>query len=424
MNIGADSRAPTEDMIERGAIACGACGSGRVEIVLDLGRQPVSSHFTAAPRGPVVEHPLALSVCTDCGVVQLERPFPFRDLVPPYAWITYREPEDHLDDVTARIRALQGIGGHSKVVGLSFKDRSTIERLGRAGVADARILDLRRDLGADSPNANIESVAGLLTTDLAATLIGQSGPADVVIARHIVEHASSCRHFLAALGKLLAPGGYLVVEVPDCTANLARQDYAMIWEEHCYYFTPRTLSRIMADAGFALLGVDVHAYPFEDVIVAFARKAGVTVPAGAPTDVGVVAGEVEAAHRYGAAFADWTDRYGKALGRLTADGRRLAAYGAGHLTCAFLHFHGLAPYFDFVVDDTLEKQGLHLPKSGLPIVPRDRLDAGRIAACLFGLGPKTEDKIVAANEGYLRAGGQFYSMLVDSGRSIRGLLRS
>jgi hypothetical protein len=409
-------------MIEGQTVACGACGSGRLDTVLDLGRQPVSSHFTTAPRAPVIERELALSVCPGCGVVQLARPFPFRELVPPFDWITYREPEDHLDGVVDRIRALPGVGIQSKVAGLSFKDRSTIERLGRSGMVDARVLDLHRDLGACSPNANIESVAGLFTTDLGRALSAKSGPAHVVIARHVVEHAASCRQFLAALRELTAPDGYLVIEVPDCTANLVRQDYGMIWEEHCYYFTPRTLSRIMTDAGFSLLGVDIHAYPFEDVIVAYARKMGAAVPADAPKDAGAVAREVEAARRYGAAFPDWTDRYGKALGRLTADGRRLAAYGAGHLTCAFLHFHHLSPYFDCVVDDTPEKQGLHLPKSGVPIVSRDRLDADRIAACLFGLGPKTEDKIVAGNEAYARAGGKFYSMLVDSGRSIRSLM--
>lgn len=408
-------------MNEEQTIACSACASGRLDMVLNLGRQPVSSHFTRAPRAPAIEHDLALSVCPSCGVVQLERPFPFEDLVPPFDWITYREPEDHLDEVAEKIFRLPGIGNRSKVVGLSFKDRSMTERLVRSGIADACILDPRRDLGADSPNANIESVAGRLTTAVSQGLARRCGPADVVLARHVVEHSSSCRRFLAALGELVRPGGYLVIEVPDCAANLARQDYAMIWEEHSYYFTARTLPKVITDAEFSLLGVDVHPYPFEDVIVAYARKGGAKSSV-ATMDTRPIAAEVEAARRYGAAFAEWTDRYGQILGRLTADGRRLAAYGAGHLTCAFLHFHDLAHHFDFVVDDTPEKKNLHLPKSGIPIVPRERLDANRIAACLFGLGPNTEDKIVAANENYLRAGGKFYSMLVDSERSIRGLM--
>jgi C-methyltransferase C-terminal domain/Methyltransferase domain len=368
-----------------------------------------------------VERDLALSVCANCGVVQLERPFPFRDLVPPFDWITYREPEDHLDGVAARIRALPGVGARSRLVGLSFKDRSTVERLAGLGLHEARMLDPYRDLGADYPNANIESVAGLLTTGLAREL-GRSSPADIVIARHVVEHAPSCGHFLSALRELLTPDGYLVIEVPDCSGNLARQDYTMIWEEHSYYFTAKTLPQVLARAGFSVLGFDVHPYPFEDVIVLYAQKTE-----RAPTPAHFIGPEVlarnnEIARDFGTAFSSWSRRYAGLFGKMTSDGRKLAAYGAGHLTCAFLHFHGLAEYFDFVVDDTPQKQNLFLPKSGIPVVPRDRLTADRIAACLFGLSPQAEDQVISKNQAYVESGGKFYSIFADSERSIRALL--
>jgi C-methyltransferase C-terminal domain/Methyltransferase domain/Putative zinc binding domain len=403
------------------ALRCGTCESGPLERVLDLGKQPVSSHYTGIPGAPVVQHDVALSVCANCGVVQLEKPYPFRDLVPPFDWITYREPEDHLDSVAARIRALPGVGAHSRLVGLSFKDRSTVERLAALGLGQARMLDPYRDMGADYPNANIESVAGFLNTGLAREL-GRTYPADIVIARHIVEHAPSCGRFLSALRELLTPDGYLIIEVPDCSGNLTRQDYTMIWEEHSYYFTAATAPQILARAGFTVLGFDIHPYAFEDVIVLYARK---TEQAPGWTDfiaADVVARNNAMAHRFGAAFPDWSRRYAELFGKITADGRKLAAYGAGHLTCAFLHFHGVARYFEFVVDDTPQKQNLFLPKSGLPIVPRDRLTPDRIAACLFGLSPQAEDRVIANNQAFLESGGKFYSIFADSKRSIRALL--
>ena len=122
------------------------------------------------------------------------------------------------------------------------------------------------------------------------------------------------------------------------------------------------------------------------------------------------------------AFEGWTDRYRRLFDGLTADGRRLAAYGAGHLTCAFLNFHGLADYFALVVDDTPQKQGLFLPKARLPIVPRSQLSAQNVSAFLFGLAPDIEDKVIANNRAYADAGGKFYSMFVDSPRSIKTLL--
>lgn len=108
--------------------------------------------------------------------------------------------------------------------------------------------------------------------------------------------------------------------------------------------------------------------------------------------------------------------------KLTADGKKLAAYGAGHLTAAFINFHGLADYFACVIDDTPQKQGLFLPGANLPIVARSRLLDGDIAHCLFGLAPQIEDKVIANNQEFVARGGQFHSMFADSPRSIRKLV--
>ena len=91
---------------------------------------------------------------------------------------------------------------------------------------------------------------------------------------------------------------------------------------------------------------------------------------------------------------------GNGAERLTRDGRKLALYGAGHLSAAFVNFHELGEYFAFVVDDTPQKQGLYLPGCGLPIVAQDRLNSNQIAACLMGFAPQIEDKVIANNAGF------------------------
>jgi hypothetical protein len=399
---------------------CLVCKSNRIERILDLGPQPVSSHYATSPSAKAVEHDLALALCETCGVAQLAPPFPFQDLVPPYKWMTYREPEDHLDAVVDRLWNLPGVGTHSAVGGITFKDATTLDRLRHRGCRNVWSIDLREDLGATHPNANIESVQGLLTPERAAEIVRRRGTVDVLIVRHIVEHAESPRRLLKALSSLLAPNGYMVIEVPDCTANFRRQDYSMIWEEHAIYFTPETLPQVLAAAGCIPVGQDIHPFPFEDVIMLYARKVGeATVPSTVAPEA--IRRNNELCRQFAGAFDGWTERYHRVCKDLTKDGRRLAAYGAGHLTCAFLNFHRLNEYFAFVVDDTPHKQGLFLPRSSIPIVPKERLNAREISACFFGLNPQIEDKIIANNRGYAE-NGQFYSMFVDSARSIRKLI--
>jgi len=400
---------------------CLVCRSNQTELLLDFGRQPVSSHFMAAPDLPFVEHDLALAFCRHCGVVQLAQPFPFADLVPPYEWMTYREPEDHLDTVVDRICRLPGLTKDSKIAGISFKDATTLRRMRDRGYSKTWSLDLREDLGAVGRNASIESIQALLTPAKAAEIAARRGTVDLLIVRHILEHAESPHRLVIALSALLSAGGHIVLEVPDCTANLKRQDYSMVWEEHAIYFTPETLPQVLPAAGCIDRGHEIHPFPFEDVIVLYAQKSSAAGAAATPP-AGAIERNGSPARQYAAAFNDWTARYRAVLAELTADGRRLAAYGAGHLTCAFINLHGLSDYFAFVVDDTPHKQGLYLPKARLPIVPRTCLVAEKISACLFGLTPQLEDRIIANNGEFSRDGGKFYSMFVDSPRSIRGLL--
>jgi SAM-dependent methyltransferase len=391
-----------------------------VETLLDFGPQAVSSHFMKTPDTRAIEHDLAFGVCGACGVMQLANPFPHRDLVRPYDWITYREPESHLDAVVERICSIPGIDAQARVAGITFKDKTTLERLRRRGFDRTWSLDAIDDFGATDANADIESIQALLTPERANEVVRKRGTVDLLIVRHIAEHTEDPRRFMAALATLLAPGGVMVIEIPDCSANLKRQDYSMIWEEHTLYLTPQTAPQLLASAGCAGVAIEVHPFAFEDVIVLYGRKSGAGATQ-APLDRETVEPSIDLARRYAAAFEGWTQRYRQLFDGLTADGSRLAAYGAGHLTCAFLNFHGLADYFAFVVDDTPQKQGLFLPKARLPIVSRSRLTADSISACLFGLAPDIEDKVIANNHAYADAGGRFYSMFVDSPRSIRKL---
>src|SRR5436190_16396793 len=159
---------------------CLACQSDRTETLLNFGPQPVSSHFTKSPDTHVVQHDLGLVLCNVCAVVQLAQPFPFTDLVPPYEWMTYREPEAHLDAVVEQIWHLPGISENSAVGGITFKDATTLERMRARGCSRIWSLDLHGDLGVSNPSANIESVQALLTPAKALEIVARRGPVDML----------------------------------------------------------------------------------------------------------------------------------------------------------------------------------------------------------------------------------------------------
>jgi hypothetical protein len=398
---------------------CLMCTEIAVEPLLDLGQQPVSSHLTISPTTDVVQHELRLGACHACGLVQILEPFPYRSLIPPFEGLIYREPEQHLDAMVQKAVALPGVGTGSTVAGITYKDQSTLDRFTRLGFERTWCVDLALDLGVSDPCANIETVQALLTPERAAEIVGRRGPVDVLIVRHILEHAENPERLLRALATLLREGGYMIVEVPDCEGNITRQDYTMIWEEHTLYFTRNTFDRIMPIANCRSLGTDVAPYTFENCLVQYGQKINEHDSKMPRMTAGT---DLRAIRDYASSFSRWTQSYRSFLADYTRDGQRVALYGAGHLTCAFVNFHDLAEQIAFVVDDTPQKQGRYLAKCDLPIRPKETLNATQTPLCLLGFSPEIEDKVIANNAGFVAAGGEFSSIFAASPRSVRKLL--
>ena len=401
---------------------CLVCEALEVRLCLELGRHPVSSHFTNAPDITIPVYDLSLGICQVCGMVQLIKPWSHKVLISPFDWFTYREPEGHLDDVVGKICSLVEVNSFTRVLGISVKDQSTIDRFKKIGIETTSTINLKQVFGRSAKNAGIESIQHYLTPEFASHWSQKNGKWDVVIARHIIEHAERPAGFLSALSNLVSDNGYLVLEVPDCDPNLTRQDITMVWEEHTLYFTPGTFRETLERFGFEEVIFENYPMTFENCMVLVGKKTGSQINKE---------NNVDRAHKrnlkkkitifddYAKQYSFWGDLYRSYLEKQVRKGKRLAIYGAGHLSCAFIHYYRIKHLISFVVDDTVEKQGLYLPGTGLPIVSSHHLATKNIDLCLLGLSPDIEDKVIANNKPFIEQGGKFKSIFVSSPRSLR-----
>jgi hypothetical protein len=221
--------------------------------LFDAGMQPIGNRFLKQRDAAEEQFPLALEFCTRCGLVQTTNPVPASALVPRYDWITYNEPEPHLDGMVDRLLTRPGLGPGAVAGGVSFKDDSTLARLASRGLRTWR-LDMAADLDVARPGLGVETIQEVLTPARARAAAARHGKANVLLVRHILEHTHDLGRFLESLRCLLAPGGYLVIEVPDCSRALASGDYTTIWEEHTFYYTPETFERCLLLNGFDIAG--------------------------------------------------------------------------------------------------------------------------------------------------------------------------
>lgn len=93
---------------------------------------------------------------------------------------------------------------------------------------------------------------------------------DVIFGSHLIEHITAPGEFLAQAGRLLRPGGLLVLVTPNIRSLLSRAS-GRRWvsykiPEHVSYYDPQTITDLLSRSGFSVRTVDSayqhYALPF------------------------------------------------------------------------------------------------------------------------------------------------------------------
>jgi len=78
------------------------------------------------------------------------------------------------------------------------------------------------------------------------------GTFDAISFIHVIEHIAAPTRLLRTVREKLNPGGWLLIEVPDCLIN----PFMLLVADHASHFCPVTLSAVVTNAGFEVLRAD------------------------------------------------------------------------------------------------------------------------------------------------------------------------
>jgi SAM-dependent methyltransferase len=215
---------------------------------------------------------LTIAVC-NCGVEHLETSLTAAEYEAQYRGdyhravdrhpncIPYRERYEH-DKHVAQLRWHR----YGYVLGEGFWP---VSKSLDVGAANGAFVDFLRELGVDAHGLDPDPAMqrGTIRNGTAAEL--NHGETFGLVTYHdVLEHTLDPREELLHASRLLAPGGFLVVDVPDVSVEAGRHHYKA---EHPWYFTLDALCDLMTDAGLVLLATD---RPLAGKMVAFARAPG------------------------------------------------------------------------------------------------------------------------------------------------------
>jgi SAM-dependent methyltransferase len=321
---------------ETGRADCNACGGRDLELL------QVQENVRIRAEGMEVPFDVRSVLCLTCGLV-FTSPQPDPELLSRFYALQYRE-------LFARPG---GTGGAPRIPGQgSRRDQAAWLAARLPDLRSARVLEVgcydgfllsllsergARCVGVEPCRAAAEFGRRRFGVDIRTGLLEEvaleAGSFDLAVLSHVVEHLPDPAAALSRCGALLRPGGRIFAEVPNVLAPRVEHVVDFFTFDHLFNFSPRTLTRLGARAGFEVLEVDAD-FPFP----AFRWLARAAEPrAGPPEPAGRDPVAVEECRRAARAYAALRRRF---LARLrarlaphladwTTRGARIALYGAG-----------------------------------------------------------------------------------------------
>jgi hypothetical protein len=280
--------------------ACPVCG-GEATKLLTLSQQPIYQH--PVPADAVVPAPHAVDLRWDACVrcAHAWQPEYDSSLLERIYREHYYTPAPDGIAVTFR----QAFVGALEDFGLITR-RGTVVEIGASG---GEVLDeLRRRTGAGraiafEPDARNAAIAGARGLDVRRQFFGEAavgpdrGCADLVVARHVVEHVFDLDDYFGALGSIAHPASDLVLETPSLDHHAGTAALNPFHVEHLHVFSLTSLATLAARHGWDLARGTVTA---DGNLIAWFRRAPGTPRTGrsmpAPPELGSLQSRVDAHH--------------------------------------------------------------------------------------------------------------------------------
>jgi methylation protein EvaC len=398
---------------------CRVCGAP-AEPFMSFGPMPIANAFVTADEiGGEYFGDLEVGFCPSCTMVQLVTFVdPAQLFHDHYAYFssTSARMADHFAAFAEDVRRRHLGGADPFVVELGSNDGIMLRHFAAAGI---------RHLGVE-PSANVAETArsrGVNTVcrffDAAAAddIRAEYGPADALLGANVICHIPDLNELAHGVARLLAPGGVFVFEEPYLGDIVEKTSYDQIYDEHYFYFSVSSLSRLFARHGLEVVDAARQTVHGGSMRYTVARVGAHRI---APAVTALQDHEARLGLHDARTFAEFRRRVEVSrtklvglLQQMRALGKRVVGYGATSKSTTVLNYCGIGPdLIEFISDVTPGKQNRLTPGTHIPIRPyRQFVEAYPDYALLFAWNHA--DEILAKETAFLDRGGQFIVYVPD-----------
>jgi hypothetical protein len=224
--------------------SCQVCGSTDLELIIDLGHQPLCDSLLSDSEldQPEQTYPLRFVRCLDCALTQIDYAVAQEDVYHrayPYRSGITRELVEYQQTLADMLYTRLGLSPVSLVVDIGSNDGTLLKGFQQRG---CRITGVEPTDIANYANADgIPTLQRPFDIHAAEIILGERGPASLITATNVFAHMASLGSVMEGMLALLDDDGVVMIENHYLLQVLTRTQYDTIYHEHLRTYCLKSL---------------------------------------------------------------------------------------------------------------------------------------------------------------------------------------
>lgn len=239
---------------------CRGCKGNNLFLAIDLGELPISNELLLERQENVELFPLALYMCADCSLGQVQ------DVVrPERLFRDYRYMSSMSSTFLAHAKSFCDsmldsglIGTDDFVVEIASNDGYLLRNFQNLGI---RVLGVEpaKNISSISESLGIPTLSEFFSADLAMKIRKENGPPKLIIANNVMAHVPDIRDFMKGLSILCDSETLISIENPSIVNILTENQFDTIYHEHYSYLSCKSVEHLASIYGLTLIDVELIA---------------------------------------------------------------------------------------------------------------------------------------------------------------------
>jgi len=251
---------PEHHMIKNGHInKCQICNSNKLNLILDLGHQPLCDTLLTKEmlNQPETTYPLRMFWCEECSLAQLDYCVDGNVVFhPDYPYRTgvTKELVEYLNSMSNSLISKYNLKHNDLIVDLGSNDGTLLAGFKEHGM---KVLGVEpTNISKIANQSGIETVQKFFTADIANEVKTKYGGASMIIATNMFAHMASIGEVMSGIEALLKDDGVFVFENHYLLDVIQGGQFDTIYHEHLRTYSLKSLIKLFSYYDFTITDVE------------------------------------------------------------------------------------------------------------------------------------------------------------------------